>query len=238
MRAIRLLLIENTRTNEVSFADALKRKYQVQIAHSGKQALDLAHRLRPDIIVLDAASLRTSGDRICARLRDKLGEQLPIVHIRPDLTASESLADVVLCPPFTARKLVNRIERFVAAVPPQGQLIEAGAFSLNLEKQTLTTPWTEKKLTPKLSALMGFFLQNPNQTLERREIMQKVWETDYMGDTRTLDVHIRWIREIVEPNPRKPRYIRTVRGIGYCFSVGDSEEVSGEALPADGTSPS
>lgn len=237
MRAIRLLLIENTRANEVSFADALKRKYQVQIAHTGKQALVLAHRLRPDIIVLDAASLRTTGDRICARLRDNLGEQLPIVHIRPTMVANESLADVVLCPPFTARKLVNRIERFVAAVPPEGQLIEAGAFSLNLEKQTLTTPWTEKKLTPKLSALMEFFMHNPNQTLGRREIMQKVWETDYMGDTRTLDVHIRWIREIVEPNPRKPRYIRTVRGIGYCFSMGDSEEEPSDVLPVNEAHP-
>jgi DNA-binding response OmpR family regulator len=231
MRATRVLLIENLRANGVSFADALRRKYQVQIAQSGKQALTMAQTLRPDVIVVDAASLRTSGNRICARLRDALGE-MPIVHIRPPgLTQEKSAADVLLSPPFTSRKLINRIERFVSA---GGELLEVGPFCLNLAQQSLITPWNEKKLTPKLVTLMEIFMRNPNQTLERRFLMQKVWQTDYMGDTRTLDVHIRWIREVVEPNPRKPQYIKTVRGVGYCFAVSETaeeelEEVSPEA---------
>lgn len=221
MRAAKVLLIESARFNGASFAEALEQRYHVQIAHSGKQALSMAQESRPDVIVLDAASLRTSGDRICARFRASLGE-LPIIHIRSQEHAkTESPADVLLAMPFTPRKLINRIERFV--VMPEGELLEAGPFSLNLAKQTLTAPWNEKKLTPKLVALMETFMRNPNQTLERLEIMKKVWDTDYMGDTRTLDVHIRWIRKIVEPNPRKPQYIVTVRGIGYRLALPGAE---------------
>lgn len=227
MRTRKILLIENARANGVSFAAALKRKYQVHIAHSGKQGLMVAQVTRPDVIVVDAASLRTSGNRICAQLRTKLGS-LPIIQIRAAATEGEkekaaarkdkkntpdSVADVVLTLPFTARKLINRIERFV--VRPGGELLVVGPFTLNLEKQTLTAPWAEKKLTPKLVTLMEQFMRNPNQTLERRELMQKVWNTDYMGDTRTLDVHIRWIRDVVEPEPGKKKYIKTVRGVGY-----------------------
>jgi DNA-binding response OmpR family regulator len=217
MRATKVLLIENARNNGVTFAPSLKRKYQVQIAHSGKQGLAMALDKQPDVIVLDAVSLRTSGDRICGKLRAGVDET-PIIHIRPKgPPPGGSLADTLLTPPFTARKLINRIDRFV--VPAEGKILEAGPFSLNLEQQTLTAPWTEKKLTPKLVTLMELFMQNLNRTLERKHIMQQVWKTDYMGDTRTLDVHIRWIRKIVEPDPRKPQYIMTVRGVGYRFAV-------------------
>jgi DNA-binding response OmpR family regulator len=227
MRATRVLLIENARNNDITFAPSLKRKYQVQIAHSGKQAMAVALDKPPDVIVLDAVSLRTSGDRICSRLRAGVGG-IPIIHIRPkDAPPGGSTADVLLSPPFTARKLTNRIDRFL--VPSEGKILEAGPFSLNLEQQTLTAPWTEKKLTPKLVTLMELFMQNLNQTLERKHIMQQVWKTDYMGDTRTLDVHIRWIRKIVEPDPRKPKYIMTVRGVGYRFACPEPD--------ADGNEP-
>ncbi len=234
MRATKVLLIENARNNGISFAASLKRKYHVQIANSGKQGIALALEKHPDVIVLDAASLRTSGDRICARLRSSVG-QTPIIHIRPkDDSPDNNPADVLLSPPFTARKLINRIERF--AISLEGKVLEQGPFTLNLEQQTLVTPWSEKKLTPKLVTLMELFMQNQNQTLERKNIMQTVWKTDYMGDTRTLDVHIRWLRKVVEPNPRKPKYITTVRGVGYQFTIPEPDEAadarSSQAEPA------
>jgi DNA-binding response OmpR family regulator len=144
---------------------------------------------------------------------------LPIIHIRDaGSEPAPSDADVLLSLPFTARKLINRIERFAVA-SAESKVLEAGPFSLNLEQQTLTTPWNEKKLTPKLVTLMELFLENQEQTLDRKRIMQKVWNTDYIGDTRTLDVHIRWLRKVVEPDPRKPQYITTVRGKGYRFVI-------------------
>lgn len=102
-------------------------------------------------------------------------------------------------------------------IPEESPVLEAGPFSLNLEQQMLTTPWVEKKLTPKLALLLALFIENREQILGRKEIMQKVWDTDYIGDTRTLDVHIRWLRKVIEPDPRKPQYLTTVRGQGYCF---------------------
>lgn len=222
MRTTKVLLIESARNNGISFAASLKRKYQVQVAHSGKQGLSMALARPPDVIVLDAASLRTSGHRICARLRAGL-KDTPIIHILPeDVPPAESVADVLLSPPFTVRKLINRIERF--AVVPETQSLDAGPFTLNLEQQTLVTPWSEKKLTPKLATLIEMFMQNPNTVLERKYIMKKVWNTDYMGDTRTLDVHIRWLRKVLEPNPRSPQYLTTVRGVGYRLVISDTLE--------------
>lgn len=233
MRATKVLLIESAHKEGEVFAASLMRKYEVQIANTGKQGLELAAKGLPDVVVLNAVSMRTSGDRIAVRLRTKLGE-LPLIHIRPEeAKGDEIVADVVLTPPFTSRKLINRIERYVP--PAENELLEVGPFKLSVEQQTLTTPWSEKKLTPKLVELMQLFLSNQDQTLERKQIIQAVWKTDYMGDTRTLDVHIRWLRKVVEPQPRKPKYITTVRGVGYCFRLPDEASAS-EADEAEKTS--
>lgn len=224
MRA-KVLLIERARNNSTSFAASLRRKYDVYIAHSGKQALPLARRTQPDVIVLDAISLRTSGDRIVARLRDQLGD-VPIIHLRATPKSKRaSLADVVLSPKFTSRKIINRIERFVSA--PAEDILNVGPFSLNLKQRKLISPKGETTLTPKLARLMWTFLQNPGKTLARETLMQGVWKTAYMGDTRTLYVHVRWLRREIEPDPRKPQYIITVRGVGYRFQLPEEDKPNG-----------
>lgn len=227
MRATRILLIETARNNSKTFAPSLQRKYDIVIAHSGNEGLKLAAKRAPDVVVLDAASLRTSGNRICARLRSAL-DDTPIIHIRDkEISDAPSDADILLHPPFTARKLINRIERFATSTTAHNEILENGRFSLNLAQNVLITPATEKRLTPKLIALMEMFMRTPNTVLERKDIMQTVWKTDYMGDTRTLDVHIRWLRQVVEPNPRKPVFIKTVRGVGYIFA-GEAEPLPQE----------
>lgn len=224
MKSTKILLIENERKNGVMFAPSLKRRYEVLIAHSGKQGLELAESDPPDVVILNAESLRTSGDRIVARLRAQLKE-MPIIHIRPEaMDPHQSPADVLLFPPFTARKLINRVERFGKA--SEAEVLAVGPFKLSYQQQTLITPWGEKKLTPKLVELMTMFMQRKDETLGRKDIMQTIWKTDYMGDTRTLDVHIRWLRKVVEPEPRNPRYITTVRGVGYCFKLADSDSAT------------
>lgn len=246
MGATSVLLIENARTNGVSFAAALKRRYQVRIAHTGKQALAMVQENRPDVIVLDAASLRTSGNRIVDRLRAVDG-QTPIIHIQSqDRASAGSPADVLLVQPFTARKLTNRIKKLVST--GLGDRRDAGGQGLALQ-QPLAAPAADQQpaprlsalmellkqspnVTPKLIALMELFVQNPNVTLERRQIMQSIWNTDYMGDTRTLDVHIHWIRKALEPDPRKPRIIQTVRGVGYRLNLPEEEPVAAGAALA------
>lgn len=100
---------------------------------------------------------------------------------------------------------------------PSGKL-RAGAFLLDLDRRTLTKGEADdSSLTPKECALLAAFISKPGEVLTRQFLMKEIWDTDYMGDTRTLDVHIRWLREKIEDDPSAPAYIQTVRGVGYCF---------------------
>lgn len=212
-----VLLLESARANGSSFAPQLKKRYDVFVTNTGKMAVQLAREQNPDVFVLDAASMRTSGDRICQTIRTELNG-LPIIHIKhgPPGDIDESVANSLLYLPFTYRKLWNQIERYVQA--SQGEIIQCGDLRLNVQQSILSTPKGEHKLTPKQAKLIEILMRHPDQLVERRTLMNEVWQTDYMGDTRTLDVHIRWIRQAVEANPNKPRYIQTVRGKGYIFS--------------------
>jgi DNA-binding response OmpR family regulator len=217
MDAAKVLLIESVRANgRASFAPALEQRYDLSLAYSGQQGLELAQELLPDVVVLDAVSMRTSGDRICRALRQHLPET-PIIHIRPPFEDQErpSPADVFLHHPFTWRKLVNRIKRFVETHDKEGEILQVGNIRLDLPKRLLVVGDQEKRLTPKLAGLAELFLKYPNTVIARKMLIQQVWNTEYMGDTRTLDVHIRWLREAVEENPSRPRVITTVRGVGY-----------------------
>lgn len=214
--AASVLLIESVRANGKSFSPALQKRYELTLAFSGKQGIRLAQDIRPDVVVLDAVSMRTSGDRICHKLRVCLPDT-PIIHVRPtfDEIPAESQADVVLHQPLTWRKLVNRIKRFVDLAPKDEEWLRAGTLSLNVAQQVLMVGEQEKRLTPKLVGLAEIFFKNPNTVIARKTLIQQVWNTEYMGDTRTLDVHVRWLREAVEENPSKPRIVTTVRGVGY-----------------------
>lgn len=215
MDAPTILLIESMRANGTSFASALGKRYQVVTAYSGKQGLTLAKNCAPQVIVLDAVSMRTSGDRLCATLRGDLAST-PIIHIRPELKPAEkptSPADVLLYQPFTARKLVNAIERFLRS--KNDEIVSYGPFTMNTVRRVLTVNGAESQLTPKLALLVETFLRNPEETLDRKTLMEQIWKTDYLGDTRTLDVHIRWMRQAIGDDPKKQMYLKTVRGVGY-----------------------
>ncbi|NDJ84792.1 MAG: response regulator transcription factor [Chloroflexi bacterium] len=219
-----VLLIEGKRASKKhSFAEPLGRRYSLLKVTTGQKALDILDMTPPDVIVLNAASMRTSGNRICNALRRE-AKELPIIHILPPRSGDKarnkvfSEADVVLHLPFTARKLYNRIQRFVAA--RGGEILTAGPFQINLESRVLTVhDGEEVRLTPKLALLLELFLRHPNEVLPRSYLMEKVWQTDYLGDTRTLDVHIRWLREALEEKPSRPTHLQTVRGKGYILAL-------------------
>ncbi len=105
-------------------------------------------------------------------------------------------------------------------------LLRAGDLTLNLESCHLTKGELTYKLTPKECKLLEVFMSNEGKVLTRKFLMKEVWETDYMGDTRTLDVHIRWLRKKIEDDPSSPLYLRTVRGVGYRFEVQTSNSAS------------
>jgi DNA-binding response OmpR family regulator len=215
--ATRVLIVERGHSQRPTYVDALTKRYELVFASSGKQAVAMAAVEQPRVVILDAISLRTPGDRICQQLRDQI-VNTPLIHLHPgDKDSVESCADVVLLQPFTSRKLVNAIERLLGendAPAPNGN-VSAGPFTLNAERRVLIYNGQEQALTPKLVQLVALFLQNPGETLDRKRLMEEVWNTNYMGDTRTLDVHVRWIRRAIEVDPGKPMFLKTVRGIGY-----------------------
>jgi DNA-binding response OmpR family regulator len=201
------------------FMLALRRKYQVFLAHDGDGAIKVVEETYLDVVVLDSASMHNTGNRICQMLR-KHTPHVPIIHILQPANPAQKVrsnADVVLHMPFTSRKLMNRVEQFLSA--NRGATLAVGPFKLDFKGNMLTTHKGEYRLTPKTAALLDAFLRHPNEVLERSYLMSKVWDTDYLGDTRTLDVHIRWIRQAVEENPGKPVYIKTVRGVGYLLDL-------------------
>ncbi len=210
----RILMIERTE----SFSSGLKKRYEVTSVTSGKHALALLKENEYAVVVLDAISMRTPGDRIARQLNEGLGK-IPLIHLHPGPKASaNSPAEVVLFMPFTARKIANTIKRLLDHVT-NDQIITCGPFSVNLTRRILVANGQETTLTPKLLLLVETFLRHPGETLDRATLMERVWDTSYLGDTRTLDVHVRWIRRAIEENPGDPHYLKTVRGVGYRLEI-------------------
>jgi DNA-binding response OmpR family regulator len=211
-----LLWIEGKRAESPSFVPALRKKgFQVEIVSSGKAALAYLASHAPDLAIINAASLRTSGKRICQAIR-RQAVDLPILLISSpghlpgkDLTC----AQVVLQLPFTARKLVNRIHRLLP--PEEGDALQVGPLRFDQRTRIVRCVNKEARLTPRLAHLLLKLMKNAGEVIEREQLFREVWNTDYTEDTRTLDVHISWLRRAFEENPRQPRHLKTVRGVGY-----------------------
>lgn len=217
-----ILLIEGQSAGQQSLnAALLKAGYQLHLVHTAKLALATIAQHPPDLVVFDASTMRSSGIRSCRRIRQAVGD-CPIIHCRPAGTPEESdcLADLYLAQPFTARKLLNRIRALIPANDLKEEVVRLGPITFYRSKRSIDfNGQGERRLTPKLWQLMDAFIRQPNQTISRAQLMQEVWETAYVGDTRTLDVHIRWLRELIEVDPANPQLLRTVRGEGYILSL-------------------
>ncbi|MFH1524458.1 MAG: response regulator transcription factor, partial [Chloroflexota bacterium] len=195
-----------------------KKGFVVELVSSGSEALArLGHDFLPDVIVVNAASLRSSGKRICQSLRDK-ATNVPIVLILdPDQETGKLEADVILSLPFTAQKLVNRIRHLL---PGDGKdSIHAGPVRLDVEKRTVLCLGMQTRLTPRLVRLLKTLIEHKGEVIERKLLFSQVWETDYTDDTRTLDVHVSWLRRAIEADPEKPKFLKTIRGVGYRLDV-------------------
>lgn len=218
-----ILLIERQTSTASTFATPLERKgYELVVVPTGSRALDQAGEIDPVLMILNAASLGSSGVRICSRLHDEVG--VPIIHIVEENVSSppDCACSVFLKLPFTARKLVNRIKRLLPS--NREHSTQVGSVELLSAVRVVKVPGKETRLTPKATSLLEVFLNHPDETLDRGYLMRQVWDTNYVGDTRTLDVHIRWIRQAIEPEPGSPHLIRTIRGVGYRFEPGGLDE--------------
>jgi DNA-binding response OmpR family regulator len=217
-----ILLIESGRASDPSFAPALEKKgYDVKIKHKIDRAIRaLEERPEPDIVILDAASMRTPGTRLCRKVRDNLNG-VPIILVSPQGTRAESStgASLMLVHPFTARKLLNRVARLLPG--DERYTLAAGPLKLNLAQRKVIAHGKEARLTPKQAKLLEVFIRNAGKLMTRKALIRQVWHTDSTGDTRTLDVHISWLRRAIEVDPRRPQLIRTIRGMGYRLDLPD-----------------
>lgn len=213
-----LLVIESRHADIPSFAADLQKKgFDVETAQSGSQALARLKEINPSLSVVNAASLRSTGLRICQSLREK-DPKLPVILIvGSENNVDKDAADSVLVLPFTVQKLVNRIKPLL---PGDGKnVLHVGPIRLDLEHRRVRSLNKSTKLTPRLVSLLQMLMEHHGEVVEREVLFKKVWETDYTGDTRTLDVHISWLRRAIELEPEHPKFLRTARGVGYRLDI-------------------
>ena len=222
-----ILLVEGFRIGESSLAHSLqKADFEVALVATGRESLEWVQNHAPNLVVFNASSMRSSGARSCRRLRGLL-KSVPIIHCRKEGHAEDPsiLADVYLEQPFTGRKLLNRVRDLLPIDLYKEEIIRFGNVLLYRSKRAVEIKGKgEQRLTPKLAQLLEEFLRHPNELVSRRQLMHNVWHTDYVGDTRTLDVHVRWVREFIEQDPSNPMLLRTVRGKGFILSIPDKNK--------------
>src|SRR5581483_9765882 len=209
-----VLIIANDKLVTSALAESFnKKEYAVLTAHSGRQALAQAKARMPDAIILDSTSPRLSLKRLTRSLRGDSHAILILLAQNPNRVDGVNNAQIVLPKSMTPKKVSQRVRAALDKRPPRE--LRAGNLTLNIERRRISRGNRSHKLTPKEFELLKLFMQHPGQVVSRRTLMKEIWHTDYLGDTRTLDVHMRWLREKIEDDPNKPALIVTVRGQGY-----------------------
>lgn len=214
-----VLLIEGKRRLKNNFAQELSDKgFDVTTVTSGATALETIPDLMPNVVVINAMSLRTNGLRITNWIRTAWPD-LPIILIiaEDEAITNAPQANVLLRLPFTVQKLINRLRLFNEV--KHKHILKKGVLELNTQTAVAHYKDKEAHLTPRCSDLLRVMMEKPGKVLTRKELFSHVWDTDYTGDTRTLDVHISWLRNALEENPRQPELIQTIRGIGYKLNL-------------------
>lgn len=209
-----VLIVANDKEVTSNLATSFnKKEFSILTAHSGRQALAQAKSRLPDAIVLDATSPRLSVKRLVRSLHRGSHPIMILLAQNPTRGVDGSNGALVLAKTTTPKKLTQRVRTALENRPPRE--IKVSNLTLNVERRRVTRGSRSHKLTPKEFELLKLFMENAGQIVSRKTLMQEIWDTDYLGDTRTLDVHMRWLREKIEDHPNEPKLLVTVRGEGY-----------------------
>ncbi|GAB2887956.1 response regulator [Nocardioides pacificus] len=223
----RVLVVED----EESYSDALsymlrKEGFEVALAATGPDALSEFERHGADIVLLDLMLPGISGTEVCRQIRATSHVPVIMVTAKDDeidkVVGLELGADDYVTKPYSPRELVARIRAVLrrGGEPDlEPAALEAGPVRMDVERHTVTVDGTEQRFPLKEFELLEMFLRNPGRVLTRGQLIDRVWGSDYVGDTKTLDVHVKRLRAKLEPEPSEPRYLVTVRGLGYKFEV-------------------
>ncbi len=224
----RVLIVED----EESFADPLafllrKEGFTAAVASTGQQALEEFDRNGADIVLLDLMLPGMSGTDVCKALRQRSAVPVIMVTARDSeidkVVGLEIGADDYVTKPYSARELIARVRAVLrrGGDSPDGELLPqvlaAGPVRMDVERHVVTVDGGEVPLPLKEFDLLEYLLRNVGRVLTRGQLIDRVWGADYVGDTKTLDVHVKRLRSKIEPDPASPRHLVTVRGLGYKF---------------------
>lgn len=225
----KILVVDDERiVTEVVERYLAREGYDVRRAGDGSEALRIGQEWSPDLIVLDLMLPGVDGLEVCRRLR--ANTQVPIIMLTARgeeidrIVGLEMGADDYMVKPFSPRELVARIKailRRTTTIPLQtrGGALQFDAVAIKPQPRVVTVNRQEVHLTAKEFDLLLFLALHAGQVFTREQLMDKVWDYTYAGDTSTVTVHIRRLREKIEADPLKPRYIKTVWGVGYKFEA-------------------
>lgn len=199
---------------DVASAAELRNHQQIifSVVTNQKAALEFTRGKTPDVLLVEVNEKKESRKRFCEMMRYRLPQSIILAVSRFEVKRAFEFDGFINLPllPSDAVKIINlSMDKLV------NHQLERGHIQLNIAQRTVVTPEGESHMTPKQCALLNMLMRNHNQAVKRADIMREIWETEYMDDTRTLDVHIRWLRQVIEPDPSKPQYLLTIRRLGY-----------------------
>lgn len=228
----KLVLIEDDRLIAEPLVQALNAAgYQVMPAYDGRQGLHAVQMLKPDLVILDILLPEMDGWEVCKAIRRESVVPILMLSSLSDeidrILGLELGADDYLTKPFSVRELLAHIKALLRRVefegakeetiPDVSHRLSVLNISLDLDRRLVYKNGELVSLRYKAFELLSLLMKRAGQVVSRAEIFDKVWGTDWIGDTRTLEVHIRWLREKLEDDPAHPQYIHTVRSVGYRF---------------------
>ena len=203
--------------------------YKVQSAMDGEQGLEMARQTQPSMIILDIMLPKLDGIEVCRILRRESNVPILMLTAKSEeidrVVGLELGADDYVTKPFSMRELMARTKAILRryslsasdTAKESGKILRAGKLEVNISKHVVTLEGEPLELKPREFDLLALLVENAGRALSRDQILENIWGQDYYGDTRTVDVHIRWLREKIESDPGSPKQIITIRGVGYRF---------------------
>ena len=203
--------------------------YDVLTAEDGENGLALARSEKPDLVILDVMLPKLDGFEICRILRRESDVRILMLTARGEeidrVVGLELGADDYVTKPFSNRELMARVRNMLRrsdsdeapGATSDDEMLVSGDLIINLAGHTVTLDAKPLDVKPREYSLLALLVANKGRAFTRDQILERLWGHDYIGDTRTVDVHIRWLREKIEPDPASPKRITTIRGVGYRF---------------------
>ncbi len=222
----RLVLVDDDANLRHTLGYALRQEgFEVVAAEDGERGLEAFRQSKPDVVLLDVMLPHVDGFEVCRRIRRE--SDVPIIMLTARDTELDKVvglelgADDYLAKPFSTRELVARVRALLRRTRGKattiGERFDAGALSLDSARHRVTLETREIALKPKEFDLLAFFMAHPGQVFGREQLLASVWGFDFAGDSRTVDTHVKTLREKLGDDAERPHWIETVRGVGYRF---------------------